>query len=147
MPEHRSEAARIGQSQQLIADGKVEVIVLFRRHSERQYAQVSGHAEMYYQSAMIESDQQILAASPGAADLATAEPLREVRRERPAQSAVPHRDGSDNSPFKVRRYTASGHFDFWQLRHGKTDSCGKTNWKTVERAVIGLPARTSTRWA
>jgi hypothetical protein len=123
MPQDGAEAARIGHAHDLAADFEVEVVVLLRRDARRQDAQVAGHAQVHDQRAMVEMDQQVLAAPPGAADHAPGQQGMQALRKRPAQAGVTQHDAADGAPFQMgatpRRVTSTSGNSGMGWRSGK----------------------------
>ena len=112
MPQHRTEATRIAESQYLGADLHVEMIVLLRGHVLRQDANVTGHAKVNDQRAMIEMDQQIFAAPSGAAHRAAGQRLCQLQWKRPAQPGMAKFHAADDLSFQMRCNAATRDFDF-----------------------------------
>ena len=113
MPQDGTEAARVGHAHDLASDFEVEVVVLLWGDARRQDAQVAGHAQVHDERAMVEMDQQIFAASPGAADHAPGQERMQALGERPAQAGMTQHDAADGAPFQMGRDPAAGDFDFW----------------------------------
>ena len=80
----RAETPWIGHAHELLANHQIEMIMFLRWHTQGKNADMSRHAKMDDQRAMIKIDQQIFAAPAGTAYRMAAQGLRQRRRERPA---------------------------------------------------------------
>jgi hypothetical protein len=91
---------------------EVEMVMLFRRDAGRQHAQVAGHAEVDDQRAVLEMDQQVLAAAPSAATCArpAVAVARAGRASAGRRGAAPRHA---RYGLRVRRDAAPGDFNFW----------------------------------
>ncbi|MDB5853499.1 MAG: hypothetical protein JWR22_1540 [Herminiimonas sp.] len=122
MPKHCAEAARIGKSHDHRADNEIEMVMLVGGSLGRQYAKVARHAEVNDESAMLEVEQQIFSASPGASNRLANQLLLKIKWKWPTQTFMSlHHTGND-AALNMRRNAAPRHFNFWQFRHRETGS-------------------------
>ncbi len=94
------------------------MIVRFGRRRRRARCNPPGHAEMQQQeAAVVEFDQDVLAAPGQRADARAVEPFGEIGRERPAQIGTPQLGANDPPPGHAQREAAADGFDFGKLGH------------------------------
>ncbi|BDT57212.1 hypothetical protein MasN3_07060 [Massilia varians] len=78
---------------------------------------MAGHPEVDDQGAVLEFDQQVLAAAAGSNDAAARQQFGQTGREGPAQAFAAQDRLLDDAAFDMGRDTAPGDFYFWQFRH------------------------------
>ena len=94
------------------------MVVRLGRHSGRARGDPPRHAEMQQQeAAVVEFDQDVLAAPVKRADARAVEPLGKIGRERPAQIGPPQFGPHDPAAGHAQREAAADGFDFGEFRH------------------------------
>ena len=121
LPEHDTEAARVGKAQGLPGKQQVEMIVLFRRQVGRYETQVARHPEMDDQRSLDALpptvDQQVFAAPAHRDDPATGQQVEQGARDLVAQLRRPDQRTDDDLPAQFRLYPAPTDFHLRQFRH------------------------------
>jgi hypothetical protein len=110
-----AEAPRIVQPQQAARCLQVEVIVRPGRGLHRREQQAARHAQVQQQHALVQVEQQVLAAAAHARHRAAHQLLR-LASQRPAQGFAHAHAGHGGARDTVRE-TQSRHLDFGQFRH------------------------------
>lgn len=127
-PEHRSETARIGQSQCLPpVKHEVDMIVFLRRRLRCDDPQAPGHPQVNNQCALVEAEQQVLRPPLESAQGLSVQPGLESFGNGPAQPPLADHELPDRVADDVGRNPAPGGFHLWKFRHGS----GVTYWARV----------------
>ncbi len=135
-PEHRAEAARIGETQRLAAlEAHVDVVMLAGRKALGHHRQAPRHAQVHQKMALSELDQQVFAAAADAEHLLAAQVPREIVRDRPAQVRIAHDRTADSATHEMRQQSAARRFDFRELRHGA--SLSDVSYMTTNETLTG----------
>ena len=112
-PVQAAEAARVVEAQATtVFEPQFVVVVLEPRRIHRHDAQAARHAEMRYQRAAIEFDQQVLGAPAHVTHCQSRQSLRERAVHRPAQLVVQQHELDDAPAAQGAPDAAAGGFDF-----------------------------------
>jgi len=119
-PQHGAETARVAVAQHhAVGEFKFDVVVpLLGRWRGGEQAQAAGHTHVHDQGIGAEPEEQIFASAVNAIDRPSDQATRQIRWNRPAQSAVVYPHRGHFVPLYVRGDTAACRFDFRELRHG-----------------------------
>ena len=102
----------------VVGDEKNVVMLLGRRARFGPSEQAPGHAEMAdHDLTVVEREKQVFAAPADGLDTAPFEAGREIRRQRKAQIATPHRDARYAMAFEHGRQATADGLDFGKLGH------------------------------
>ena len=117
VPQHRAEAARVVQPQHRLVEDPFDVVVLAQEFAWRDAAQRARHAQMHDLGAMLEAQQQVLAAARAFQHLASGQQAGQIGRNGPA-----HAGFMDDQPGELAAgddgvYSPTRGFDFGQFRH------------------------------
>jgi hypothetical protein len=119
MPQHRTEAARVAQAhQRAVAEQQIEMVMLIWWRVRWQDAQTAGHTQVQDQCAAAAIHQQVFGAALERMYLLSAQQLRQVLLDRPAQAAVADDGVRNRESGEMRGKPAPRDLYFGEFRHG-----------------------------
>ena len=121
-PQHCTEAPRIAQADQAVAEHEIEVIVLLGRRAPWKNPQASGHSKVQDQMSIAQIDEKIFSAPTHRLHFSSGE-LSHCARYWPTQPWLTNRDSGNHAAFQVWQKTAARDIYFCEFGH---DNSGGT---------------------
>ena len=121
LPEHDTEAARVGKPEDGVGEDDVDVIVAAGRRSGRHEAQAARHAEVDDQGTVLAAtatvQQQILATPAHGGDTLAGQRVNKPGRQRQAQAGGADDSAANDLSLDFGQQPTPTYLDFGQLRH------------------------------